>query len=198
LSQDIQFGRPNSRPSAVHAYPRPSNRSRRAEAASALPRRRVALVRASFSLAAGLFDFVTIMIASLSVEALYHLWAYGWDGLNRVFGEAQQSTSNSYLCLFAAATFVVVNAMRKEYRFANYLQLRGHRWRCFSLWSLAVLCAMAAGFLTGTSADVSRAAFALVYVVGFFAIYADRAALTHVVRVSARHGGVSARRLFRA
>lgn len=194
MSQDIQFGRPNSRPSAVHAHPRPSNRSRRAEAASALLRRRVALVRASFSLAAGLFDFVTIMIASLSVEALYHLWAYGWDGLN----QAHQSPSNAYLCLFAAATFVVVNAMRKEYRFANYLQLRGHRWRCFSLWSLAVLCAMAAGFLTGTSADVSRAAFALVYVVGFFAIYADRAALTHVVRVSARHGGVSARRLFRA
>ncbi|MGJ0503753.1 MAG: exopolysaccharide biosynthesis polyprenyl glycosylphosphotransferase [Methylocystis sp.] len=139
---------------------------------------------------------MTIMIAALSMEALYHLWAYGWDGLYWVFGGAQESASNLQLCLFAAATFVLANVMRKEYCFANYLQLRGHGWRSFGLWSVVVLCAVSAGFLTRTSAESSRAAFVLVYVVGFFAIYADRAALTHVVRVSAAVGGVSARRLF--
>jgi hypothetical protein len=196
LSQDIQLGRLNSRHSISHTLARGPIRSPRTGAA--LSARDAALVRASFSLAAGLFDFVTIMIASLSTEALYHLWAYGWDGLYRVFGGAQESASNSYVCLFAATTFVVANATRKEYSFANYLQLRGHGWRCFRLWSLAILGAMAAGFLTQTSAEASRAALMLVYGVCFFAIYADRAALTHVVRLSARHGGVSARRLFRA
>ncbi len=162
-----------------------------------MPRRNTAFVRASFSIVAGMLDFVTIMVASLSMEGLYHFWVYGWDGLYWAYGVGDVSaSSNLQLCLFAAAMFVVANAMRKEYSLANYLQLRGHGWRSFSLWSIVTLCAVSAGFLTRTSAESSRAAFVLVYVFGFFALYAERATLANFVRSSAARGGVSARRLF--
>lgn len=174
----------------------PKRARRNSAAVGAAPRRNTAFVRGSFSLLAGLFDFVAIMIAAVSMEALYHFWAYGSEGLAWVFSRGEESASNLQLCLFAAASFVFANVMRKEYCFTNYLQLRGHGGRSLSLWSVVILCAVSAGFFTRTGADSSRAAFALVYVVGFVAIYAERAALTHVVSMSAARGGVSARRLF--
>ncbi|WP_051133947.1 undecaprenyl-phosphate glucose phosphotransferase [Methylocystis sp. ATCC 49242] len=152
-----------------------------------MPQRNTALVRASFSAMAASFDLLTIVGVAVAIETTYYSIFYGWSGL---------SATNLQMCLFAAASFVVANAMRNEYSFANYLQLRGHGWRSFSLWSLVCLCAIAVGFLTKATEETSRAAFVLVYAVGFFAIYAQRATLAHFVRSSAAAGGVSARRLF--
>ena len=149
--------------------------------------RNTALVRAGFSVLAAALDFVTIVLAAVSVEAGYHLAIYSWSGL---------SASNLHLSLIAAATFVLANGVRNEYSFANYLQIRGHAWRCFSLWSIVSLLAVAVGFLTKSTEDTSRAAFVLVYAVGFVLIFAQRATLSHFVRSSAATGGVSARRLF--
>lgn len=155
--------------------------------AESLPRRNTAVVRAAFAVFAATLDFATIVAVAVAVENLYHRWAYGWSGL---------SASNLQFCFFAAVTFVVANAVRNEYSFANYLQMHGHGWRSFSLWSVVTLCALAAGFLTKTTEETSRFAFALVYVVGFLALYAERTTLVYFVRSSAAAGGVSARRLF--
>jgi Undecaprenyl-phosphate glucose phosphotransferase len=149
--------------------------------------RNTALVRASFSFIAGALDFSTIIIVALAVHTAYHLVFYNWSGL---------APANLQVSVVAAATFVLANAVRNEYSFANYLQLRGHAWRSFSLWTLVSLLGVAVGFLTKATEETSRAAFLLVYVAGFVAIFAQRATLSHFVRSSAAAGGVSARRLF--
>lgn len=151
------------------------------------PQRNTAFVRASFSVLAAALDFSTIVISAVMVQALYHLAIYGWNGL---------TASNLQISVIAAATFVLANAVRNEYCFSKYLQLRGHAWRCFSLWTVVSLLAVAIGFLTRSTSETSRAAFLLVYGVGFVAIFAQRATLSHFVRSSAAAGGVSARRIF--
>lgn len=155
--------------------------------AERMPRPNTAMLRASFSVLAASVDCLAILTAAVVSVTLYHSIAYEWSGLN---------ASNLQLCLFAAATFVVANAMRNEYSIANYLQLRGHGWRTLGLWTVVSLTAVAVGFLAKSIEATSRVAFVLAYFAGFFAIYAGRATLSHVIRSSAAVGGVSARRLF--
>ncbi len=176
--------------SALQGAPRRTRAPRRSWTGR-LPKRSSAVIRASFSIIAGLVDFVAIMSVAVAIEGLYHIWAYSWES-----AWVALSGPNLQLCLFAAASFVIANAMRKEYSFSNYLQLGGHGWRSFSLWSIVMLAAVAAGFLVRTAEEPSRVAFVLVYAVGCVAIYAERAILSHFVRSSAANGGVSARRLF--
>jgi Undecaprenyl-phosphate glucose phosphotransferase len=152
-----------------------------------MPRRNTALVRATFSIMAGLLDFAVVFWSAIAMETLYHSWAYGWNGL---------STPNLQLCLFVAVLFVISNTMRHEYTITNYLSLQGHGWRSFGLWNVAFLCALAFGFLVKSTDETSRAAFVLFYVAGFTTLYLERAAVVHFVRTSANAGGVSARRVF--
>jgi Undecaprenyl-phosphate glucose phosphotransferase len=152
-----------------------------------MPRSNTALLRASFSALAGSIDCLAILTAAIVSVTLYHFFVYEWSGLN---------ASNLQICLFAAVMFIVANAMRNEYSIANYLQLRGHGWRSFGLWTLVCLSAVAIGFFSKSIEDTSRVAFLLAYVFGFAAIFTGRVALSHFVRVSAAAGGVSARRLF--
>lgn len=185
MSQPIEFGRAGARIRRSKSARAPSRRRR--GWSENLPRRNTALVRAAFSALAAVLDFLAIVMAAVTMEALYHFLAYGWSGL---------SASNLQLCLFAAVTFVVASAVRQDYNFANYLQLRGHGWRSFGLWSIVALCALAAGFLAKSTEESSRAAFVLFYLGAFAALFVERATLVHFVRSSADAGGVSARRLF--
>jgi Undecaprenyl-phosphate glucose phosphotransferase len=149
--------------------------------------RNTTLVRASFSVGAAALDFFTALSTSIVVNYVHQLLVYRWNGV---------TPENFELSLISAATFVLVNSVRDEYCFANYLQLRGHAWRCFSLWSMVSLLAVAYGFLTKATGEASRVAFLLSGAGGFLAIFAQRAVLCHLVRRSAAAGGVSARRLF--
>lgn len=160
-------------------------------ASQRLLRRNTAALRATFSIFAGFADFATILAVAIAVVWAYHYFAYSpesaWFAL---------TGPNLQLCVFAAASFVVANASRHEYAFANYLQHSGHGARSFNLWSIVMLCAVTAGFLAKTIEEPSRVAFLLVYILGFAAIYAERAVIVHYVRQSAAMGGVTARRLF--
>ena len=152
-----------------------------------MTRSNTVLLRASFSALAGSVDCLTILTAAIVSVTIYHFFVYEWSGLN---------TSNLQICLFATVTFIVANAVRNEYSITNYLQLRGHGWRSFSLWTIVCLSAVAVSFLSKSLEETSRVAFLLAYVCGYFAIYAGRATLSHFVHTSAAEGGVSARRLF--
>ncbi|WBK00266.1 undecaprenyl-phosphate glucose phosphotransferase [Methylocystis parvus] len=179
-------------PDAAHAEPtisrgRRSNENSGRHAQTWSPRRNTALLRLSFSILAAALDFLAIMLAAVVAQLAYHVAAYSWNGL---------TAANLQPSLIAAAIFLLANAMRQEYSFANYLQLRGHGWRSFGLWTLVCLLALAIGFLTKTTEDTSRAAFVLASAAGIAAILAQRATLCHFVRASAETGGVSARRLF--
>lgn len=144
------------------------------------PRQSTAFVRASFSLLAASLDFLALVLTSVVVQFAYGALTIG----------------NLELGLVATMIFLLGSVVREEYSFANYLQLRGHAWRCFSLWSVVSLLALAIGFLSNVTGETSRAAFVLTSTLGFVALFAERATLTRFVRSSAAAGGVSARRLF--
>lgn len=152
-----------------------------------MPRRNTAVVRASFSVTAAMIELAVVIWSAISVQTLYHSRVYGWNGL---------SSPNLQLCFFVAALFMVSNAMRNQYAIDNYLDLKGHGWRLFSLWNIAFLCAAALGFLTKATEESSRLGFVLFYAAGFVAVYLTRAVIVHFVRASAAAGGVSARRVF--
>jgi Undecaprenyl-phosphate glucose phosphotransferase len=151
------------------------------------PRRNTAIVRLSFSVLAASLDMLAIALGAVVAQIGYHMAAYGWSGL---------SAANLQPSLTAAWVFLLANAVRHEYSFAHYLQLRGHAWRCFGLWTLASLFAVAIGFFTKTAEETSRVAFVLASIMSLAAIFGQRAILCHFVRASAETGGVSARRLF--
>ncbi|WP_370631369.1 undecaprenyl-phosphate glucose phosphotransferase [Methylosinus sp. Sm6] len=161
--------------------------ARRSGWSQAMPGHNTALVRASFSVMAALLDFAIVLWSAIGCESLYHSFAYSSTGL---------TLPNLRLCLFAAILFVLSNVMRHEYSIKNYLDFAGHGWRCFMLWTVAVLCTLAFGFLAKATEESSRAAFVLFYAIGMFAIYVERASLVLLVKRSAERGGVSARRVF--
>jgi Undecaprenyl-phosphate glucose phosphotransferase len=127
------------------------------------------------------------MVAAVVVQIAYHTTTYGWSGL---------SAPNLAPTFEAAAVFLLVNAVRHEYTLGNYLELRGHAWRCFSLWSIVSLLAVAVAFLTKSVEETSRVGSVLVFIFGFIALFAQRAALSRLVRSSVASGAVSACRLF--
>jgi Undecaprenyl-phosphate glucose phosphotransferase len=160
---------------------------RRSGWARAMPNANAALVRASFSIMAALLDAAIVIWSAIVCETLYHLFAYRWNGL---------TLPNLRMCLFVAMLFVLSNALRRDYTIKNYLDITGHGWRCFMLWSITFLCTIAFGFLSRATDETSRAGFMLFYAVGFLALYAERASLVALVKRSAQRGGVSARRVF--
>lgn len=169
------------------AKDRRSKTRNQGNAQSWAPRGNTALVRLSFSVLAASLDFLSIMLAAVAVQIAYHMAAYGWSGLTE---------ANIQPSLIAAGTFLLANVVRHEYSFANYLQLRGHAWRSFGLWTVVCLFSVAVGFFTKTTEETSRGAFVLASAAGFAALFAQRATLCRFVRASAETGGVSARRLF--
>ncbi len=152
-----------------------------------LPRRSATLARASLAVAVPLTEFVVMVFAALVAEALYHVVAYGWNGLN---------SPNMELCSLVVLLFVLTNALRGDYRVADYLALRAHPWRLLTVWSASFLIALTFGFLTKTTGESSRASIVVFYVVGYITVYATRLALLHVARNAAMAGGVVSRRVF--
>ena len=165
----------------------PKQPFRRSGWSEKLPRRSTALARASLTAAAALIEFFVVVCTAVVVEALYHVFAYGWSGLN---------PPNMQLCSLVALLFVLSNALRGDYRVADYLALRGQGWRLFTVWSASFLIALTFGFLTKTTGESSRAGVVLFYVVGYITIYATRLALPHVARNATAAGGVASRRVF--
>ncbi len=152
-----------------------------------LPRRNSALVRASLACAAGLIELFVAVATALICEAAYHGFVYGGNGL---------TSSNLQLCLLAAVFFVLSNAMRGDYRIADYLALRRRGWRLLAVWSVSFLLALAFGFLTKSTEESSRAGVVLFYVTGYFTIYVMRLLLLTVARGATSAGGVASRRVF--
>jgi Undecaprenyl-phosphate glucose phosphotransferase len=152
-----------------------------------LPRRNAALARAALAAAAALTEIVVAVSTAVIVESLYHAFAYGADGL---------PSSNLDLCLLVSLLFVLSNAMRGDYRIADYLASRRRGWRLLGVWSISFLIALTFGFLTKTIEEPSRAGIVLFYVVGYIAIYATRLLLLNVARGATAAGGVASRRVF--
>ena len=152
-----------------------------------VPRRNTALARVCLAAAAALAEFVVVVCTALVAESLYHVSAYGWNGLN---------PPNMQLCSLVALLFVLTNALRGDYRVADYLALRAHGWRLLTVWSASFLIALSFGFMTKSTGESSRAGIAVFYVAGYIAVYATRLALLHIARNATAAGGIASRRVF--
>ncbi len=146
-------------------------------------------------MAAGCLDFLVIILTAVVVGSIYHYWAYGEGGFYHAY-YSDALVRNLQLCTFAAGSFVIANAVRKEYEFSNYLNVSGHAWRSLSLWTIVVFWAVTASFLVKPADDPSRAVVLLVYAIGFLAIYAARVTLSSFYRSMVAEGGISVRRVF--
>ena len=168
-------------------WARPAAPSGRVDWTDWMPRANSAFLRGSFGAAAALVDIAAIVATAVAAGVGYHLFAYGWPGPADVFVQ---------LGLSIAIVFVVANTMREEYLLANYLEFGGHGRRTFILWNLISVCALAYGFLTKTTAEISRATIVLFYVGGLATLLFSRLALVRMVRRSASAGAISLRRVF--
>ncbi len=121
-----------------------------------------------------------------TMEALYHAFAYGDSGI---------TSPNLELCLLSTLLFVISNAMRGDYRIAEYLTLKRQDWRLFAVWSLSFLIALAFGFLTRAT-ETSRGGVLLFFVGGYVSIFVARRLLTKVAHDATQAGGMASRRVF--
>jgi Undecaprenyl-phosphate glucose phosphotransferase len=155
--------------------------------AQTMPNKNTALLRGAFSVMATLADICAITLTAILIGTIYHMVAYGVQGMIEEFVQ---------LGLFIALIFTLSNAMRQEYAIANYLSFSGHGRRSLFLWNITFVGALAVAFVTKTSAEFSRATFVAFYIFGFAALCLTRATIVAGVKSSAAAGGVSARRVF--
>ena len=152
-----------------------------------LPRSNTTFLRGSFGVGVALVDIAAIVLSAVVSGVLYHLFAYGWIGPVEIFIQ---------LGLSISLAFVVANTMRDEYSIPNYLQISGHARRTFLLWNIVSVCALAFGFLTKTTAEISRATIVLFYFGGLASLVGFRMIAVQLARKSASAGGISLRRVF--
>jgi len=152
-----------------------------------LSRRNTALARALLAAAAALIELFVVVCTALIAETFYHGFAYGWSGL---------IPPNMQICSLVALLFVLSNALRGDYRTADFFASRVNGWRLFTVWSASFLIALAFSFLTKSTGEFSRAGVVLFYVAGYVAIYVTRLALQHIARGATAAGGVASRRVF--
>ena len=151
------------------------------------PRRDAALARALFALLAVTGELAAIVLSAVASGELYHR-----------LGRSEDGQLEAFIALGAlmATLFILPNAARKEYNFADYFSTRPFIARALAQWNIAALCALALGFLTKTSAEASRGTVLMFFVVGFAAVAGLRAGLAALVRRQASAGGAAARRVF--
>jgi Undecaprenyl-phosphate glucose phosphotransferase len=151
-----------------------------------LPRRNTAMARGLLAAAAALIELFVVVCTALIAEACYHLLAYGWSGM---------IPSNMQLCSLVALLFVLTNALRGDYRIADFLASRTFGWRLFTVWSTSFLIALAFTFLNKSTGEFSRVGIVLFYAAGYLTIYVTRLALLHIARGATAAGGVASRRV---
>ena len=128
-------------------------------------------------------DIALIVAGATVIGAAYHEMAYDSGG---------SAELHMRLGLVIAALFAIPGILRNDYAIQRFLGSKGQIARCFTLWNMAFASAILLGFLTKTSADVSRGTVLLFYVFGFGAVASGRMMLTRL----ASHGDVASRRVF--
>lgn len=152
-----------------------------------LPRGNAALARIAFGMAAATLDVCVIVVAAMLSGLAYHRIAFDETGPTELFVA---------MGAFVSLLFVLGSAVRGQYAIVNYLTFASHVSRLLVLWNVAFVCTMAAGFLTKTVGDYSRATTTIFYVGGFALVIGTRYGLIGIVRKRAREGRAPMRRAF--
>ena len=154
-------------------------------------RRRVrasnALTEARFSYIAAASDFIAVLAAAASANALYALGNLGLlPDVESVAGVG----------VAVGALVVLSSFQRGEYSLKKYSTLSGQFARIFPLWNLAFLGALVLGFATKTTGEYSRAATAVFYLSGVLAVAGTRVLIAAMVSSLRARGNLPLRRLF--
>ena len=151
----------------------------------ARPGRRSAASRAFFVAMAIGIDIVTITASALAAGIAYHSAYYHVSGMFQTFAA---------LGLAVSVLFIVLNGIGRDYTLAGYLNLATNVKRAIFVWNTTFLTTLIVFFLTKESAEFSRVAILLFYVVGLVALAATRSALVWRVKADASVGRIAALR----
>ena len=113
-----------------------------------------------------------------------------------LYGHGRTAHADLVLGLTVAMLFVVPNLLGQDYAISRYLSFKGHVKRGLTVWSIAIVSALALAFLTKTSDALSRGASILLFVGGFAAVVLVRAVLVQSVVTRAEAGQIAARHIF--
>ena len=141
------------------------------------------LFKAGFTFLAVASDIALIVASAALIGTAYHEVAYDTGGSIEL---------HVRLGLVISALFVIPGIFRNSYALESYFTSRGQIARCFTLWNMAFGSAVLLGFLTKTSADVSRGTMLLLYAFGFGAVALSRVTMARL----AQRGKVTSRRIF--
>ena len=95
--------------------------------------------------------------------------------------------------MLVALLFVITNAVRHDYELSAYLTTRGAVERALVAWIVAFGIALTLGFMTKTTAVVSRGAIAILFCCGYPAVLLLRGVLARQIRARASAGVITAR-----
>jgi Undecaprenyl-phosphate glucose phosphotransferase len=144
-----------------------------------------ALGRMAFSWGAAACDGLVIFAASSIAGLISQAWL-----------AADSAHSMSAIGIMAAALFVLPNAMRREYRFDNYLKSEGHVGRSVVLWSLAFACILLMRLATKVTVEDAPGAIVIFFLFGFLALAGMRIGAVRLAQKHLRPGSALSRRVF--
>ncbi len=145
-----------------------------------------AVVRAQFSIIAGLTDGCAIIIGAIAAGLAYN------GGVHHVFGVATAFTEFS---IVVALLFAIFNVLRNEYDISAYLTFAGHAKRAALVWNISFLTALVVVFLMKEIAGFSRGSVVVAYGLGLLSLVCGRALLVSWVKTNAVIGNVAAVRV---
>ncbi len=151
------------------------------------PHTQAGLWRSLLAFAACLSEIGAILAAAILVGIAYHIVFYDDWGPVSSFTEAG---------LVIGVLFAMPNASRSAYSIESLLSFRQDLRRTFTLWNIAFLSAFGIGFIVKASAEFSRGAALLFYVVGFVSVVLARLALRRAAREIAHRGVAALRQVF--
>ena len=141
-----------------------------------------AVLRAAFTALAATCDTAAIFGVALLTGALY---GHGTDPHNDLV-----------LGVIIATLFVLPSVLRQDYAISHYLSFQGHTKGALSIWTIAMVSALALAFLTKTSDSFSRGASIMLFIGGILGVLGVRALLIQAVSTRAEAGQIVARSIF--
>ena len=131
-------------------------------------------------------DLLVIIVVSVAVGTLYHLYVYAEMG--------PLSTFVRFGAL-VALLYLVIQSASKRYETLEILHERGSVRRTFRYWTWAFLCTLCVGFILKELNIFSRGSVILLYIVGLAALLAVRWSAFNLARRGLRIGWLAPRRI---
>ena len=149
-------------------------------------RRSTAFYRIIFTGTSIFADVVTITGSSLVAGIAYHTLYYHIGGMFETFAA---------LGLSVSVLFVTFNSLRDEYAVSAYLNFGANCRRAVFVWNTTFVTTLVVFFVTKESAEFSRAAMTLFYLIGLVSLVMLRCTLVYYVKANASTGKISALRV---